>query len=237
MGTCISGRQKKKEETTGRQNQFKSVAGRQSTGRSEDVAKMFKSVNAEIAEENKVLEETMETYDRYAKTGATYEMFYPKVESDRAHMKRMGYPDEHIELIPEELWNKVCGGGSSLHFQPPTEGQVIIDLGSGVGLDVILAAKLVGESGKVYGIDLSDAMIEVAAKNCENADIKNVEFISARIDKVLDTDHLLGQADRVMSNGVFNLCKDKDQCYINAFNLLKEGGMFIFNDLTILPEG
>jgi len=205
------------------------------TGRSDDVAEMFDSVTAEIAEEERVLEETMETYDKYAKTGATYEMFYPKAETDRDHMKRMGYLDAHIELIPEELWNKVCGGGSSLHFKPPTKGQVIVDLGCGVGLDVILAAKLVGESGKVYGIDLSEAMIEVAAQNCENADIKNVEFISGRIDKILDVD-IFNQADRIISNGVFNLCKDKDQCYINAFNLLKDGGMFIFNDLTILPE-
>lgn len=199
---------------------------------------------ASIETENQeVFEETLQTYDTYARENQDYKRFYPEVESDYAHMERMGYPAEHIELIPEELWPTVCGGGSHLHFMPPSAGETIVDLGSGTGLDVILASRLVGDSGRVVGVDVSEQMLISARDMCARNDANNVEFVSARIDQPFfaasQTNDILaelhGKCDRVVSNGVFNLCKDKQRCYQNAFDLLKPGGMFIFNDVTILP--
>ena len=118
--------------------------------------------------------------------------------------------------------------GSAVNFSEPSRGEICVDLGSGRGTDVFRMAEQVGETGFVYGIDISDGMIEKSRKNAEKFNIKNVAFVKSGLEKI----DLPGSvADLVISNCTINHATDKQSVWNEIFRILKSGGRFVVSDI------
>ncbi len=169
---------------------------------------------------------------KYLRAAASPEGLF-RYPTGRAGLEALGYAPELVRDLPEVVAASYCGVGNPFILGPIQEGEAILDIGCGAGVDSIIAARLVGPSGAVTGIDLVPEMLARASEHARLAGLANVTFRESSAEQLPFPDN---RFDLVISNGAFNLVVDKIQALGEVFRVLKPAGRFMLADQVLAGE-
>ena len=142
--------------------------------------------------------------------------------------RQLGYSETWLERLPDVVWESAAAVGNPFKLGEIASGQSVLDVGCGAGADACVAALLVGDTGKVIGVDCTPAMINKAQRNAQLSELENTEFFVADINNLPMADNTV---DVVISNGAINLLEDKEKVFLELYRVLKSGGRLQIADM------
>lgn len=167
--------------------------------------------------------------EKYSEVARTPECEFHFV-TGRPLAERLSYSEDMLNAIPSGAIDSFAGVGNPFSIAPIPEGAVVLDIGSGAGMDSLIASRIVGPNGKVVGIDMTSAMVERARDNARQMDARNVRFEQGYAESLPFADE---SVDVVISNGVINLCPSKTEVYDEIYRVLKPGGRIQIADVLL----
>jgi arsenite methyltransferase len=188
-------------------------------------------MNHQLTDEdrNRIRQGIREKYAKVA-TGPEGNFRYP---TGKAGLEGQKYDPEIVKALPEEVAASYCGVGNPLVLGPINEGDSVLDVGCGAGVDTLIAAMMVGPEGRAVGIDLVPEMLERAKRNLAEIPLNNVEFLESSAESLKFADETF---DAVVSNGAINLIPDKAKALREIFRVLKFGGRLMIADQVLAGE-
>lgn len=143
--------------------------------------------------------------------------------------RRLGYDQAIVDRLPDAAVESFAGVANPFSMRPFAEGEKVVDAGSGAGFDAFVAAGMVGPGGTVVGVDMTEEMLGKSRATAKAMGLSHVEFREGLLETMPVAD---GAADVVISNGVFNLCADKEKVFAEVFRILRPGGRLQFADIA-----